>query len=401
MKQNEFFDRLKRELKGLPTSAIDEIVADYREYIGDAMAAGRSEDAVIAALGDPVKLARELKAQASYRQWEAQRSFGNLMRVVLSVAGLGLLQLLLLGPFLLYLLMLTVGYVASSALTVAGLCSLVMLGGHSLFGWPGSSSTFAFDSSHTSAGTHGASAIPGIPAIPGAPQISIRSSSTSGASAAQASNVKAQFGNLKIDGKRLVLRLDDDAHAQIQLRNGGSVNLGYDSADDSVTINASNPAALTLVKREGDDSVSVARDDVQALDFQGNDDSHLSIKRGDSAQAGLAWNIRDSDGSVVSFDQDAQGRTTHFNAHASGSNVSIGANGIAIDDGNDHVHISGLGSHSIEGMGLRYGVILLPIGLVGLLICIWLTRITWRALVRYTQHQVEALSHSIHDPSAG
>ncbi|MDL5472234.1 hypothetical protein, partial [Klebsiella pneumoniae] len=70
-----------------------------------------------------------------------------------------------------------------------------------------------------------------------------------------------------------------------------------------------------------------ARDDVQALDFQGNDDSHLSIKRGDSAQAGLAWNIRDSDGSVVSFDQDAQGRTTHFNAHASGSNVSIGANG--------------------------------------------------------------------------
>lgn len=157
MKQNEFFDRLKRELKGLPTSAIDEIVADYREYIGDAMAAGRSEDAVIAALGDPVKLARELKAQASYRQWEAQRSFGNLMRVVLSVAGLGLLQLLLLGPFLLYLLMLTVGYVASSALTVAGLCSLVMLGGHSLFGWPGSSSTFAFDSSHTSAGAHGAS----------------------------------------------------------------------------------------------------------------------------------------------------------------------------------------------------------------------------------------------------
>lgn len=136
MKQDAFIQRLRQALGSLPKRDVDEIVADYREYIGDALSAGRTEEDVIAALGEPEKLARELKAQANFRQWEERRSFGNLMRVVGSIAGLGLLHLVLLVPFLLYMLVLTLGYVFFGALTVAGLVTLVAFGSHYVFGTP-------------------------------------------------------------------------------------------------------------------------------------------------------------------------------------------------------------------------------------------------------------------------
>ncbi|HEY1997992.1 DUF1700 domain-containing protein, partial [Paraburkholderia sp.] len=121
MKQDVFIETLRRELSSLPKQAVDEIVADYHEYIGDALAAGRREEDVIAALGDPVKLARELKAQANYRQWQKRRSVGNLIRVIVSIAGLGLLNVLLLVPFMLYLVVLTAGYLVFAGLSIAGI----------------------------------------------------------------------------------------------------------------------------------------------------------------------------------------------------------------------------------------------------------------------------------------
>ena len=134
MKQEVFIEALRQELSSLPKPAVDEIIADYREYIGDALAAGRREEEVIAALGDPVKLARELKAQASYRQWQDRRSFGNLIRVIMSISALGLLNVLLLIPFMVYLALLTAGYAVSVGLTIAGLVGVIALSGHHFFG---------------------------------------------------------------------------------------------------------------------------------------------------------------------------------------------------------------------------------------------------------------------------
>jgi uncharacterized membrane protein len=136
MTQDAFIQQLRHELRSLPKHLVDEIVADYREYIGDALAAGRSEAEVIAALGDPVKLARELRAQASFRQWETRRSFSNLLRVIASIAGLGLVQLVLLVPFILYLTLLTCGYVLAATMLVTGLATVLLLGSHHAFGWP-------------------------------------------------------------------------------------------------------------------------------------------------------------------------------------------------------------------------------------------------------------------------
>jgi hypothetical protein len=38
---------------------------------------------------------------------------------------------------------------------------------------------------------------------------------------------------------------------------------------------------------------------------------------------------------------------------------------------------------------------MLPIGLLGLVLCIWLTRITWRSVARYVKRQIDVVSASL------
>jgi len=367
MKQDGFIEALRRELSSLPKAAIDEIVADYREYIGDALAAGRHEEEVIAALGDPAKLARELTAQANYRQWEAQRSVGNLMRVVASVARLGLLQLLLLGPFLLYLLMLTVGYVVSGALAVAGLVAMLVLGTHHFFG-----TDFNLN----------------------------LGKETQTKSTDQVGDLHTDFAGLQVLDKRFVLRLNNGARVDL-VTTAGPIELKRD-AQGQLKTEIPDDAARKLLTQNADGSFSIDRDAVNALDFRDTVDGRLSLARSGEDKQALSWNIVDTDGSHASFDQDANGDTHHLsvNDNSDGSQVSIGDGGIAVDDSQDHIHISGLGGKTLESIALRYAVIALPIGLLGLLLCIWLTRITWRALTRFTQRQIDALSTSFgHTPA--
>jgi hypothetical protein len=42
-----------------------------------------------------------------------------------------------------------------------------------------------------------------------------------------------------------------------------------------------------------------------------------------------------------------------------------------------------------------YAAVMFPVGVVGLLLCIWLTRVTWRAVSRYVKRQFEAVSASL------
>lgn len=376
MKSTAFLDTLRRELHGLSQPAIDEILADYREYLGDAQAAGRNEEEVVAALGDPVKLARELKAQASYRQWEQRRSFGNLMRVVASIAGLGLLQLVLLIPFLFYLLILTIGYTVSISLIIAGAGALIALGSHHLFGVPPQFTTVRVGSWNTTAS--------GVVATP-----------ASGASGSDVDMIHADFDGLKVDHDRFELTLDDDdAHAEL-VTTAGPVKLSRDS-DDKLQIESPSDAARALVKREDDDTVSIARDQVQVLDFDNGNDEHLNLVRGTSPNdPAYVWNITGKEGDHVRFDQDANGDTHNFRAADNGSTVVLNENGLVIDDNNDHVHISGLGGKSLEDMVTRYAAIALPLGLLGLALCIWLSVLTVRGLVRYTQRQIATISNQL------
>lgn len=99
MNRAMFLSELRMGLSGLPLSEIDETVADYEAHFTEGMAAGRSEAAIANALGDPARLARELRAEAGFKRWESERSAGSLLGAVIALLGLATLDLILLIPF--------------------------------------------------------------------------------------------------------------------------------------------------------------------------------------------------------------------------------------------------------------------------------------------------------------
>jgi uncharacterized membrane protein len=100
MNRADFMTRLRRGLGGLPVATIDDILTDYDNHFTDAEAAGRSEREVAEALGDPGRLARELRAEAGLRKWEEQKNPSGAAAAVIAVLGLGAIDILVLLPIL-------------------------------------------------------------------------------------------------------------------------------------------------------------------------------------------------------------------------------------------------------------------------------------------------------------
>ena len=100
MNRSSFLARLRAGLAGLPAQQIDDIVADYDTHFSDAAAAGRSEDTVADALGDPDRLAKELRAEAGIRRWETDRNAGNFVGALFALLGLATVDVVFLLPLL-------------------------------------------------------------------------------------------------------------------------------------------------------------------------------------------------------------------------------------------------------------------------------------------------------------
>ncbi len=100
MTRADFIARLKAGLAGMPAGQIGDVVADYETHFDDAVAAGRSEEEVAASLGDPARLARELKAEVGVKRWEEQKNPSAAMAAVFAVLGLGAIDILVLLPIL-------------------------------------------------------------------------------------------------------------------------------------------------------------------------------------------------------------------------------------------------------------------------------------------------------------
>lgn len=99
-----FIAGLRQNLRGLSTKEAADIVADYEEHFSDAVAAGRSEGEVAAALGDPAKLAGELTAETGLRRWEARRNPRTFLKAGIGVFGLQAFNILVLLPVIAILL---------------------------------------------------------------------------------------------------------------------------------------------------------------------------------------------------------------------------------------------------------------------------------------------------------
>jgi uncharacterized membrane protein len=118
MTKAQFLDTLRRRLSGLPPAEIDELVGDYATHFAEGMAAGRSEAEIAAALGDPMRLARELRAEAGFRRWEEARTPANFFAVLFAFLALIAVDFMFLLPLLGGLALFT--FVAG--LVLLGLC---------------------------------------------------------------------------------------------------------------------------------------------------------------------------------------------------------------------------------------------------------------------------------------
>lgn len=381
MTQEEFIQKLRVELGSLPKHVVDEIVADYHEYFGDALAAGRSEADVVAALGDPIKLARELKAQATLRQWEARRSFGNLAKVIVSIAGLGLLQLFLLIPFMFYLLMLTVGYAVSGALAVAGFVTVIALGSHHLLGWPAFTSLpFNFESnevSHVSANSSGKAA--------DEDDDNDDDDENAASNSDDARLAQVDMKVFRVVGDRFFLRPDDATRISV-VTVAGPLDIKNDNGHLKID---SVGGGRDLFKVEKDGSWSIARADIVALDLKDADGDHVSVARIGSDPKAMAWDVSNH-GDRLSFVQGAGGQPKSLSVHSGSDSVVIDSDHVAIKNGINDVMIFGP-RHSSIGV-MIYGFAMLLAGVFGLFVCVWLTRITWRALAHYVQRQLDVIT---------
>lgn len=127
MKRDEFLGRLKDGLAGMPRDQMDDIVRDYESHFAEGVAQGRSEDDIAAALGDPARLARELRAEAGLRRWQEGRNAASFIAALLAFLGLATFDVILLLPvlFVVLIVLFALG-IAMIAVTIAGLVIEVM-----------------------------------------------------------------------------------------------------------------------------------------------------------------------------------------------------------------------------------------------------------------------------------
>lgn len=388
MKQEHFMQILRNELRNLPKHEVDEIVADYREYISDAIAAGRREEEVIAALGDPLKLARELKAQANYRLWENDRTLSNLLRVVISVAGLGVMNFLLFFPFLFYMLMLSVGYIVSTAFVIAGVALVIGAAGHKLFDWPplptryleNANGDIVLGSHHHQ--KHSSSLVVSIPASSTAPLAQDQDADNTGGSDAGDKHA------VTVKGGRFVISLDASKKIELVMKSGAAAEIKLN--DGKVDIESTAPDIDQLINRESKGVISVARADVQVLEVKGDNDDSFEYVAGEQ-NGETHWHAH-SGNDDVSLDQNAS-TGNHIAVRDGKNSVDIDSGHVLIhdEDGND-ISIGGFSGLSLIGTVLLLGIGLMCVGVLGLWLCVWVSRLTWRGLARYVKYQISVVT---------
>lgn len=130
MRKEEFLRALKSQLSGLPSPEIQDILRDQEEYIDDAVRSGRSEETVVASLGDPKAFASGILAEARIKSAESTDGLGSKFsgtwKALVAILALAPLNVLIvLGPFLVLVAMLFAGWAVSLGLFLAAWAVLI------------------------------------------------------------------------------------------------------------------------------------------------------------------------------------------------------------------------------------------------------------------------------------
>jgi uncharacterized membrane protein len=114
MNRETFVEKLRTGLRGLPQTTVDEVMADYEAHFSEGLQAGRTEDEIASALGDPARLARELRTEAGIRRWELERNPSSAAGAIFAILGLGVIDIVILLPILLPVAATLLGFMVAS-----------------------------------------------------------------------------------------------------------------------------------------------------------------------------------------------------------------------------------------------------------------------------------------------
>ncbi|GAB7125769.1 DUF1700 domain-containing protein [Silvimonas sp. JCM 19000] len=347
MNQKSFLDQLERGLQDLPRDAINEILSDYTEYFHDALSDGRSEQEIAAALGDPRRLARELKVQMHYRTWERDRNVASLMRTIGAIAGLGVLNFILAVPFMIYLCLLTCFMAVSVICSVTGLVMVLMWGSHTATGWPSlQTASLGPDDGYVN--------------------VSVFEPEDDGGNPTAREAADARRKSIGSATSALHYHMPDIG---VELRDG-----------DELKLTSRKGEVIALKSEHG----HLTRTDGGQLD----DNDSYSMRRREISKL----NVVTADGDTVEIARDSKtGSIDWYNMDHAGTASTIVVSKRADDtvrlvmDDDDDVHI--LTRASTPKKVLGFGLALLVGGVLCFMLLLWMVRITWRGSVKFVRWQ--------------
>lgn len=100
MNEHLFLKQLRIQLRGLPSSEIEEIINDYQSYFSEARESGLSEQEATNQLGNPLDIARDIKVSTDSVSTKGTSNTTQIRSVIVMI-GLAFLNFtVLLGPVL-------------------------------------------------------------------------------------------------------------------------------------------------------------------------------------------------------------------------------------------------------------------------------------------------------------
>ncbi|HXA47361.1 MAG TPA: DUF1700 domain-containing protein [Burkholderiaceae bacterium] len=121
MTRFEYIDALKQALSDLPPDVIAATVADYERRIAAASAAGQSEEAILASLDSPQKVAAERRAAKQFHAFKQDKTPANFVRMFFSFIGLMMFNIFLIVPAIIYTALLFASFAVALACYSGGI----------------------------------------------------------------------------------------------------------------------------------------------------------------------------------------------------------------------------------------------------------------------------------------
>jgi uncharacterized membrane protein len=121
MRKLEYLEALKRAMIGLPPETQAKTLAYYEQRFVDGVAAGRTEEDVALELDDPKKIAMTLRASAHMSAFQENKTPANLLRVLLTGAGLAIFNLFMVVPAAVFAALLAALYASAIGFYISGI----------------------------------------------------------------------------------------------------------------------------------------------------------------------------------------------------------------------------------------------------------------------------------------